>query len=88
MMLTVSQMDVRHINLTGGLVTCNPPKNSIRDARTPQHEEIVFNTETYRSSETAQRPEYFRRSVIYILNNVSVEKITSKRKKMYVKIKY
>ena len=29
-----------HINLIGGLVTRNPPKNSIRDARTPQPWEI------------------------------------------------
>ena len=38
-------------------------ENSIRDARTPQLEEIVFNTMTYRSSETVQRPEYFQHSV-------------------------
>ena len=35
------QTDVGHINLIGGLVTCNPPKNdpdqnSMRDAATPQ----------------------------------------------------
>ena len=41
-------------------------KNSIRDARTPQPGEIVFNTMTYRSSETVQRPGYFQRSVTYI----------------------
>ena len=33
--------------------------NSIRDARTPQPGEIVFNTMTYRSSETVQSPGYF-----------------------------
>ena len=41
-------------------------KNRFRDARTPQPVEIVFNTMTYRSSETVQRPEYFQRSVTYI----------------------
>ena len=41
-------------------------KNSIRDARTPQPGEIVFNTMTYRSSETVQRLGYFQRSVRYI----------------------
>ena len=41
-------------------------KNSIRDARTPQPGECVFNTMTYRSSETVQRPEDFQRSVTYI----------------------
>ena len=41
-------------------------KNSIRDARTPQPGEIVFNTMTYRSSETVQRLGYFQRSVTYI----------------------
>ena len=41
-------------------------KNSTRDARTPQPGEIVFNTMTYRSSETVQRPEYFQPSVTYI----------------------
>ena len=30
-------------------------ENSIRDARTPQSREIVFNTMRYRSSETVQR---------------------------------
>ena len=41
-------------------------KNSIRDARTPQHEGIVFNTMMYRSSETVQRLGYFQSSVRYI----------------------
>ena len=50
----------RHINLT------NPPKNSIRDARTPQPGEIVFNTMRYRSSETVQRSGYFQSSFINI----------------------
>ena len=40
-------------------------KNSIRYARTPQPGEIVFNTMTFRSSETVQRPEYFQCSVTY-----------------------
>ena len=40
--------------------------NSVRDARTRQPGEIVFNTMTYRSSETVQRPEYFQHSVSYI----------------------
>ena len=35
-------------------------KNSIRDARTPQPGEIVFNTMRYRSSETVQRSGYFQ----------------------------
>ena len=38
-------------------------ENSIIDARTPQPGEIVFNTMTYRSKETVQRPGYFQRSV-------------------------
>ena len=44
----------------------------------------------YRSSETVQRSGYFQSSVSYIKgpNNVYVEKIMSKRKKMYVKMKY
>ena len=41
-------------------------KNSIRDARTPQPGEIVFNTMRYRSSETVQRLGYFKSSVSYI----------------------
>ena len=40
--------------------------NSIRDARTPQSGEIVFNTMRYRSSETVQRSGYFNNSVSYI----------------------
>ena len=40
-------------------------KNSIRDACTPQHREIVFNTMSYRSSETVQRLGYFQSSVSY-----------------------
>ena len=35
-------------------------KNSISDAYTPQPGEIVFNTMTYRCSETVQRSGYFR----------------------------
>ena len=42
-------------------------ENSIRDARTPQPGEIVFNTMTYRSSERVQRLGYFQRSVTYIM---------------------
>ena len=30
------QMDVGHINLIGGLVTCNPPKNEQMDRKTRQ----------------------------------------------------
>ena len=41
-------------------------KNSIRDARTPQPGEIVFNTMRYRSSEKIQRSGYFQSSVSYI----------------------
>ena len=40
-------------------------KNSIRDDRTPQPGKIVFNTMTYRSSETVPRPGYFQRCVTY-----------------------
>ena len=40
--------------------------NSIRDARTQQPGEIVFNTMRYRSSETVQRSRYFQSSVSYI----------------------
>ena len=45
---------------------CNPfqeEQNSIRDARTPQPGEIVFNTMRYRSSETVDRLGYFQSSV-------------------------
>ena len=38
-------------------------KNSIRDARTPQPGQIVFNTMRYRSSETVHRLGYFQSSV-------------------------
>ena len=38
-------------------------KNSIRDARTPQPKETVFNTMRYRSSETVHRMGYFQSSV-------------------------
>ena len=41
-------------------------KNSIRDARTPQPGELVFNTMRYKSSETVQRLGYFQSSVSYI----------------------
>ena len=41
-------------------------KNSIRDARTPQPGEIVFNTMKYRSSERVQRSGYLQSSVSYI----------------------
>ena len=39
---TDRRTDVGHINLIGGLVTHNPPKNSIRDARTPKPREIFL----------------------------------------------
>ena len=42
------------------------PKNSIKDARTPQPRETVFNIMRYRSSETVQRLGYFQSSVSYI----------------------
>ena len=41
-------------------------EKSIRDACTPQPGEIVFNTMTYRSRKTVQRPGYLQRSVTYI----------------------
>ena len=41
-------------------------KNSMRDARTPQSGEIIFNTMRYRSSERLQRLGYFQSSVSYI----------------------
>ena len=42
-------------------------ENSIREASTPQPGEIIFNTMTYRSSETVYlRHKYFQRSVTYI----------------------
>ena len=41
-------------------------KNSIKDAGTPQPVEIVFNTMSYRSSETIQRSGYFQSSVSYM----------------------
>ena len=37
-----------------------------KDAHTPQPGEVVFNTMTYRSSETVQRTGYFQCSVTYI----------------------
>ena len=40
-------------------------ENSIRNARTPQPGEIVFNTMRYRSSETVQRSGYFQSNVNY-----------------------
>ena len=40
-------------------------KNNIRDARTPQPGEIVFNTMRYRSSITVQSSRYFQSSVSY-----------------------
>ena len=40
-------------------------KNCIRHASTPQPGEIVFNTISYRSSETVQRSGYFQSSVSY-----------------------
>ena len=45
-------------------------KNSIRDARTPQPGEIVFNTMRYRSRKTVQRSGYFYSSVSYKLQKL------------------
>ena len=56
-------------------------KNSIRDARTSQPGEIVFNIMRYRSSETAQTLGYFQSSVSYIKLPIMFKKITSNRKK-------
>ena len=50
------------IGLTMKTIFC---KNSIRDARTPQPGEVVFNTMRYRSRETVQRSGYFQSSVSY-----------------------
>ena len=55
-----------HINTQNSPLGETKTKNSIRDTRTPQPGEIVFNTMTYKSSETVQRPEHFQRSVTYI----------------------
>ena len=41
-------------------------KNSIRDTRTPQPREIVFNTMRLSSTEIVQRLRYFQSSVSYI----------------------
>ena len=49
--------------ILGQLVPSLEFKNSIRDARTPQPEEIVFNTMRYRSNETVHRMVYFQSSV-------------------------
>ena len=49
------QTDIGHINLISGLVTRNPPKNSIRDTHSPQPGQRVFNATRYRRSETVQR---------------------------------
>ena len=48
---------LNHKNDTKG--TWKILKNSIRDARTPQPGKIVFNTMSYRSSETVHRLGYF-----------------------------
>ena len=45
-------------------------ENSIRDARTPQPGDIVFNTMKYRSCEKVQRSGYFQSSVSYIIYNL------------------
>ena len=47
-------------------------KNIIRDARTPQPEEIIFNTMRYRSTETVQRLGHFQSSVSYIKGPTNV----------------
>ena len=57
------------------------------DAHTPQPGEIVFEIMRYRS-ETVQRSEDFQCHLCRGQNNVYLEKITFKRDKMYVKIKY
>ena len=69
-----------HLRPNSGNILSVMIKNSIRNARTPQPEEIVFNTMRYRSSETVHRIRYFQSSV-------SVQ-ITSERKKLHVKTKY
>ena len=56
----------RECQLYKGPNNVKAEKNSIRDARTSQPGKIVFNTMTYRSSETVQRPEYFQCSVTCI----------------------
>ena len=52
---------------------CIYKKKSIRDARTPQPGEIVFNTMRYTSSETVQRLGYFQSSVNSIKLQISRE---------------
>ena len=52
------RMDKKQVSL---LLYIN--KNSIRDARTPQPGEIVFNTMRYRNCEPVHRLGYFQRSV-------------------------
>ena len=47
-------------------VTNQIKKNSIRDTRTPQPGEVIFNTMKYRSAEQVQRSRYFQSSVSYI----------------------
>ena len=56
-----------HINLSSkqGATFINE-EISIRDARTPQPGEIVFNTMRHTSDETVQRSGYFQSSVSYI----------------------
>ena len=46
------------------LTHANHRKNSKRDAGTPKPEEILFNTMTYKSSETVQRLGYFQSSAL------------------------
>ena len=59
-----------------GLKIHSLKKNSIRDARTPQPVEIVFNTISCRSSDKVQRSGYFHSSVSYIKVQIilSIEK--------------
>ena len=49
---TDRQMDVGHINLIGGLVTCNPPKN--RKSFT----QIIYGTDARLSTNKLYSPQY------------------------------
>ena len=65
-------------------------KNSIVDSCTPHPGETVFNTLRHRSSETLERSGNFQGSVNHIKVQImfTIEKIISKRQKLYVKIQY
>ena len=84
------QQDLEAIPNLYADIPFNPPKqdeekegiqNSMRNSRTPHPGEIDFNTMRCRKSKSAQRLGYFQSSI-------KCYKITSKRMKMYVKIKY